>query len=120
MQRGRDDEKKEEWTDCVQSNVRSFGIGGDWMATVLEAVVYVETVTEEGRELWPREAKQEMRLECQKKREANETGKAVNVQGKLVTQGQASVKPPKQNRVSYLKRRRNPVRTRVDRSLRRG
>ena len=86
VQRGRDDEKKEEWTDCVQSNVRSFGIAGDWMAMVLEAVVCVETVTEEGRGLWPREAKQEMWLECQKKREANETGKAVNnVQGKLAT-----------------------------------
>ena len=34
--------------DCVQSDVRGFGIVGDWKATVLEAGVWIETVTERG------------------------------------------------------------------------
>ena len=25
--------KKKEWTDCVQSDIRAFGIAGDWKAT---------------------------------------------------------------------------------------
>ena len=33
------------WTDCVQSDIRAFGITGDWKAT---AVKWVETVTEGG------------------------------------------------------------------------
>ena len=41
--------KKKEWTDCVQSDVRAFGIAGEWKATALEAEVWVETVTEGGR-----------------------------------------------------------------------
>ena len=38
--------KEKEWTDCVQSDIRAFGIAGDWKATALEAEVWVETVTE--------------------------------------------------------------------------
>ena len=41
--------KEKEWTDCVQSGIRAFGIAGDWKATVLKAEVWVETVTEAGR-----------------------------------------------------------------------
>ena len=41
--------KKEEWTDCVQSDIRAFGIAGDWKATALKAEVWVETITEGGR-----------------------------------------------------------------------
>ena len=48
VRRGRG-EKEKEWTDCVQSDIRAFGIAGDWKATVLEAEVWVETVTEGGR-----------------------------------------------------------------------
>ena len=38
-----------EWTDCVQSDIRAFGIAEDWKATALKAEVWVETVTEGGR-----------------------------------------------------------------------
>ena len=41
--------KEKEWTDCVQSDIRAFGIAGDWKATALKAEVWVETVTEGGR-----------------------------------------------------------------------
>ena len=37
-------------TDCVQSDIRAFGIAGDWKATALKAdEVWVEAVTEGGR-----------------------------------------------------------------------
>ena len=45
VRRGRGGKEKE-WTDCVQSGRRAFGIAGDWKATALEAGVCVETVTE--------------------------------------------------------------------------
>ena len=45
VRRGRG-EKEKEWTDCVQSDIRVFGIAGDWKAT---AEVWVETVTKGGR-----------------------------------------------------------------------
>ena len=45
MRRGRSGKEKE-WADCVQSDIRAFGIAVDWKATVLEAEVWVETVTE--------------------------------------------------------------------------
>ena len=48
VRRGRGGREKE-WTDCVQSNIRAFGIAGDWKATTLKAEVWVETVTEGGR-----------------------------------------------------------------------
>ena len=38
--------KEKEWTDCVQSDIRAFGIAGDWKATALKAEAWVETVTE--------------------------------------------------------------------------
>ena len=40
---------EEEWSDCVQSDIRAFGMVGDWKATALKAGVWVETVTEGGR-----------------------------------------------------------------------
>ncbi|CAN0468548.1 unnamed protein product, partial [Ascophyllum nodosum] len=41
--------KGKKWTDCVQNDIRAFGIAGDWKATaVLKAEVWVETVTEGG------------------------------------------------------------------------
>ena len=39
---------EKEWTDCVPSDILAFGIAGDWKATVSEAEVWVETVTEGG------------------------------------------------------------------------
>ena len=38
VQRGRGG-KEEEWTDCVQSDIRAFGKMGDWKATALKAEV---------------------------------------------------------------------------------
>ena len=43
VRRGRGGKEKE-WTDCVQSDIRAFGIPGDWKATALKAEVRVETV----------------------------------------------------------------------------
>ena len=43
--------KEKEWTDCVQSDIRAFGIMGDWKAMTLKAEVWVEAVTEVGRRL---------------------------------------------------------------------
>ena len=40
VQRGRGGKEKE-WTGCVQSDIRAFGITGDWKATALKAEVYV-------------------------------------------------------------------------------
>ena len=38
--------KEKEWIDCVQGEVRAFGIAGDWKATAVQAGVRVETLTE--------------------------------------------------------------------------
>ena len=38
LRRGRGGKEKE-WTDCVQSDIRAFGLAGDWKATALEAEV---------------------------------------------------------------------------------
>ena len=38
--------KEKEWTDCVQSDIRAFGITGDWKAMALKAEVWVEAVME--------------------------------------------------------------------------
>ena len=43
MRRGRRGKEKE-WTDCVQSDIRAFGIAGGWKATALEAEVWVGEV----------------------------------------------------------------------------
>ena len=48
MWRGRGGKEKE-LTDCVQSDIRTFSIAGYWKVTALEAEVWVETVTEDGR-----------------------------------------------------------------------
>ena len=48
VRRGRG-RKEKEWTDCVQSDIRAFGIPGDWKGKALKAEEWVETVTEGGR-----------------------------------------------------------------------
>ena len=48
VRRGRGGNEKE-WTDCVRSDVRAFGIVGDWEAMALDAEVWVQAVTEVGR-----------------------------------------------------------------------
>ena len=49
VRRGRGGKEKQR-TGCVQSDIRVFGITGDWKATALKAeVLWVDTVTEGGR-----------------------------------------------------------------------
>ena len=38
VRRGRGGKEKK-WTDCVQSDIRAFGIAGSWEATALEAEI---------------------------------------------------------------------------------
>ena len=45
VRRGRGGKEKQ-WTDCAQSDIRAFGIAGDWKATALKAEVWVETASE--------------------------------------------------------------------------
>ena len=64
--------KEKEWIDCVQSDIRAFGIAGDWKATALEAGVWVETVAEGGRRFMAAWRKEEVDAagHRQEKREA--------------------------------------------------
>ena len=41
--------KEREGTNCVQSDIRAFGITGDWKTMALKAEVWIEAVTEGGR-----------------------------------------------------------------------
>ena len=45
VRRGRSGKEKQ-WTDCVQSDIRAFGVAGDLKATALKAEVWVETAAE--------------------------------------------------------------------------
>ena len=76
VRRGRGGKEKE-WTDCVQSDIRAFGIAGDWKATALEAEVWVETATEGGRRFmvaWRRE-QADVASHRQEKKDATRLGK---------------------------------------------
>ena len=76
MRRGRGGKEKE-WTDCVQSDIRAFGITGDWKTMALKVEVWVEAVTEGGRRLmaaW-REEEDDAARHRQEKREAARLGK---------------------------------------------
>ena len=69
--------KEKEWTDCVQSDIRAFGITGNWKAMALKAEVWVEAVTEVGRGFmaaWRKE-EEDAAKHCQEKREATRLGK---------------------------------------------
>ena len=72
--------KEKEWTDCVQSDIRAFGITGDWKATALEAEVYVEMVTEGGRRFMAALRKEEVDAarHRQEKREVTRLGKLLS------------------------------------------
>ena len=68
--------KEKEWTDCVQSDIRAFGITGDWKTMASKAEAWVEAVTEGGRRFmaaW-REEEEDAARHRQEKR-GNETGK---------------------------------------------
>ena len=69
--------KEKEWTDCVQSDIRTFGITRNWKTMVLKAEVWVEVVTEGGRRFiaaW-REEEEDAARHHQEKREATRLGK---------------------------------------------
>ena len=75
VQRGRSGKEKE-WADCVQSDIRAFGIAGDWKSTALKAEVWVETVTDGGRRfmaVWRKEEVDAARHR-EEKREATRLG----------------------------------------------
>ena len=79
VRRGRGGKEKEEGTDCVQSDIRAFGIAGDWKATALKAEVWVGTVTEGGRRFiaaWRKEEVDAARHR-QEKREATRLGNSL-------------------------------------------
>ena len=40
--------KEKEWTDCIQSDIRAFGITEDWKGTVLQAEVWVDRLRRVG------------------------------------------------------------------------
>ena len=79
VRRGRGGKEKE-WTDCVQSDIRAFGVIGDWKATALEAEVWVETVAEGGRRFMAAWRKEEVDTAShrQEKKEATRLGKLLS------------------------------------------
>ena len=72
MQYREDEVGRRKWADCVQSDIRAFGIAGDWKATALKAEVWVETFTEGGRRFMTAWGKEEVDAarHRQEKREA--------------------------------------------------
>ena len=82
VRRGRSGKEKQ-LTDCVQSNIRAFGIAGDWKATALKAEVWVETVTEGGRRFMAafRKEEEDAARHRQEKREATRLGNLLSQTG---------------------------------------
>ena len=82
VRRGRGGKEKE-WTDCVQSDIRAFGIAEGWKATALNAEVWVETVTEGGRRFMAAWRKEEVDAarHRQEKREATRLGTLLSQTG---------------------------------------
>ena len=79
VRRGRGGKEKE-WTDCVQSDIRAFGITGDWKTLALKAEVWVEAVTEGGRRFmaaW-REEEEDAARHRQEKRERQRDWESCN------------------------------------------
>ena len=79
VRRGRGGKEKE-WTDCVQSDIRAFGITGDWKAMALKAEVWVEAVTKGGGRFMAasREEEEDAAKHRQEKREATRLGKLLS------------------------------------------
>ena len=79
---GRDGNEKE-WKDCIQSDVRAYGIAGDWKATALKAEVWAETVTDGGRRFMVAWRKEEVGAarHRQEKREATRLGNLLSQTG---------------------------------------
>ena len=77
--------KEKERTDCVQSDIRAFGIMGDSEMMALKAEVWVEAVMEGGRrfmDAW-RQEEEDAARHCQEKREATRLGKVAIAQGSV-------------------------------------
>ena len=78
VRRGRGGKEKE-WTDCVQSDIRAFGITGDWETMAVKAEVWVEAVTKGGRSHGRVEARRARRGQTSPGEErGNETGKVAH------------------------------------------
>ena len=79
VRRGRGGKEKE-WTDCVQSDIRAFGITEGWKATALKAQMWVDKTTEGGQRFmgaWRKEEVEAARHR-QEKREATRLGKLLS------------------------------------------
>ena len=61
--------KEKEWIDCVQSDIRAFGIAGDWKATTLKAEVWGKTVMEGGRRFMAAWKEEEDAVDIARRRE---------------------------------------------------
>ena len=70
--------KEKGWTDCVQSDIRAFGMTGDWKTTALEAEVWVETVTEGGRRFMAAWRKEEVDAARHRQEKRSHTAEALN------------------------------------------
>ena len=69
--------KEKERTDCVQSDIRAFGITGDWKTMAVKTEVWVEAVTKDGRRFmaaW-RQKEEDAARHHQEKKEATRLGK---------------------------------------------
>ena len=78
--------KEKEWTDCVQRDIRAFGITGDWRAMALKAEVWVEAVTEGGQRFmatWGEEEEDAARHR-QEEREATILGKLLRTRKQII------------------------------------
>ena len=85
MRKGRGGKEKG-WFECVQSDVRVFGIAGDWKIKALEPGVWVETATKGGRRFMTARRKYEMnaaRHRQEKRKAKNETRNDVIVHGNV-------------------------------------
>ena len=85
MRRGRGGKEKE-WTDCVQSDIRAFGITGDWKTMTLKTEVWVEVVTEGGRRFmaaWREEERGRRGQTSPGEERGNENGKVAIAYGSV-------------------------------------
>ena len=99
--------KEKEWTDCVQSDIRPFGITGDWKATALEVEVWVETVAKGGRRFMAAWRKEEVDAarHREEKREAAILGKLLSHTHRSVESCEATPIDPANESKESLRRR---------------
>ena len=79
MRRGRSGKEKES-TDCVQSDIQTFDMTGDWKAMTLKAEVWVEAVTEGGRRFMAvrRKEEEDAARHRQEKKDVTRLGKLLS------------------------------------------